>query len=777
LNNKPSLPKNILILNPDGVEATLLKSLCKDIGPVYCAADLEQAISLLTSISVNVLIAASSLAQHDRLRGLFKPYTSVIVTGAFRTELKTTARTWPPDRYVQIALIAEIKSDNASFQRIVQTALSHSLLLKEVNTLRHSLEQNEVELQEAFHQIQDVKDTVEKSIVSELEKRIAIEVKYQGFKREKNKIETILKKLYQANDVTMLLDIVYDIKDLIHAGGITMYVMDESETTGKYLKPLVWDDSILSHTEFTKHIVLLDYQDFAATTALEGREISATDLSDDRRLSSRYLQHLTAPLENILCIPIKRDREVIGVLEVYNKTVNGKLYAGGFTAEDRNILEQIGEHISIAINKLNLIQFDALTGLLRPDPFFDNVLLKLQSQIKRHQEESSFAMVMGDVDWFKHYNDRNGHEAGNDLLRELAEILKSSTREGDILCRYGGEEFLFFLSCSDCDQEAMLFTNRIRKNIENHYFDYQEFQPRKNLTMSFGITTFSRNRFPDLDKLSKYDLISIVNESDIAMAEAKGKRRSGAMPEAIDDEEFPEKNRIIVYQPKVVDDKEFPESIAPSDEIKPEEVKPEEKISEEAIAEAPSPEASAQEAPSEATPEALSETLPESEAPSETIPPEAVEPAVPEATPDQEAEKPPVQIPPPSPLPEAVLRHLRPPEQKDDDRRKNQRHDTTSYLIYKNGTERKVVRTLNMSLGGVKVVSEAKFERGHSFELSLILGETTLECKGDVVYCAPAETSKDFYVSGVKFRDLSFNDWKVLEKYFIDLPDKTKATH
>ena len=708
---RSTLPNNILILTSDSEESSFLKSLTADIGSVYLAPNLEKAIDLVSAISINVVIVDSAHGHYDRLRGLFKPLTSIIIMGSWRTELKTTAATWPVDRYVDIALTAEAKADADSFQRLTQKAMQHSLLLQEVGHLLLSLEENDVELQEAFHQIHQIKATVETAVVSELEKRVEMEAKYQGFRREKQKIEAILKKLYQANDVTMLLDIVYDIKDLVQSSGITMYIMDESDTTGKYLKPLVWDDSILSHTEFTKHIVLLDIQDFAAATAIAGHNILSTDPSDDKRLSSRYLQHLKTSLDNILCVPIKQDQEVIGVLEVYNKAVDGKTRPEGFTAEDENVLEQICEHIAIAINKLNLIQYDALTGLLRPDPFLDRVMQKLRDQTKRHQEDNSFSMVMGDVDWFKNYNDRNGHEAGNKLLRELAEILKSSTREGDILCRYGGEEFLFFLSCQNCDQESMLFTNRIRKNIENHYFDYQEFQPRKNLTMSFGITNFHRDRFGDPDNIDRHDLILLTGEADMALAEAKGKRRSGTMPEEIDEEDFPAKNKITVYLPKVAEDKTFPEDISDLNGAK-------------------------------------------------------------------KAHKPP-QAPPLPPLPQAALDKLKPNGSKKEDKRKFPRHDISSYVLYKNGVDTKVVRALNMSLGGVKIVAQSSFDRGQSFELSLILGDDVLECKGDVVYCVPANTNHGYFVSGVKFRDLSFTDWKSLESYFETLPElqQKKAAH
>ena len=101
---------------------------------------------------------------------------------------------------------------------------------------------------------------------------------------------------------------------------------------------------------------------------------------------------------------------------------------------------------------------------------------------------------MGDVDWFKNYNDRNGHEAGNRLLRDLAAVLRTSIRDEDLLCRYGGEEFLFFLSGVKNIEEATLLTERIRKSVEDHVFEYEEFQPRHDLTMSFGVTMLPLER-------------------------------------------------------------------------------------------------------------------------------------------------------------------------------------------------------------------------------------------------------------------------------------------
>jgi diguanylate cyclase (GGDEF)-like protein len=211
---------------------------------------------------------------------------------------------------------------------------------------------------------------------------------------------------------------------------------------------------------------------------------------------------------------------------------------------------------------LKLIRFDALTGLLRPEPFFEKCIVKLRSERKREQESDYFALVMGDVDWFKNYNDQNGHEAGNRLLRDLAYLLLSSMREKDLICRYGGEEFLFFLSGIKTYQEAVKFTERVRKKIEEHYFEHQENQPRHNLTMSFGITFFSKNRFKSTGSINKKELIKITNEADMALSDAKG-LKSLSPNGKIQPDAIPEKNKICVFHRSILEESEKSDIIQP----------------------------------------------------------------------------------------------------------------------------------------------------------------------------------------------------------------------
>ena len=559
----------ILILNKDTKERELLFRICSRIGSVHSASDIKTPNPQIESTRYNVLVVDQSLSEYTSLKIFLEKTTSIIILGKKIKKIEEIIREWPHDYCVAPYTSPLQEENNDAFLRILKTAADYSKLKEEVKTLRQYIAQNEGELKNASSKINEIKSFIQSSVVKELEKRIAIESKYLGFKREKQKIEAILKNLYTANDVTNLLDIVHDIKEIVQAEGISLYILDQNEMLGKFLNPLVWDDTILSHPDSPRYTIPLDSQDFAANVAQQGEEINIPDFSQDKRMSHRYMNQLKSPLKSILSAPIKHDKETIGVLEVYNKIQKKDVKMMGFSAEDQHVMRRLSEHISIAITKLNLIQYDALTGLLRPEPFFDKILQKMKLKRKRHQEGFSYALVMGDVDWFKNYNDRNGHEAGNKLLKELAKVLKSSIREEDLLCRYGGEEFMFFLTTIKSQEEAFGFTERIRKNIESHHFEHQDSQPRKNLTMSFGIAHFAKESLESLESLTKKDLIKTANEADMALAVAKGKKITDSMSRE-EKEAASNKNRTCVYSEKLPEKPKIPPpTVSPSQKTHP----------------------------------------------------------------------------------------------------------------------------------------------------------------------------------------------------------------
>ena len=94
--------------------------------------------------------------------------------------------------------------------------------------------------------------------------------------------------------------------------------------------------------------------------------------------------------------------------------------------------------------------------------------------------------VMADVDHFKTYNDTHGHGAGDAALQLVAQLISHAVREGDLVYRYGGEEFSILLPGTDLS-EATAVAERVRAAIEVAAFEGQEQQPDGNVTISIGL--------------------------------------------------------------------------------------------------------------------------------------------------------------------------------------------------------------------------------------------------------------------------------------------------
>jgi diguanylate cyclase (GGDEF)-like protein len=114
----------------------------------------------------------------------------------------------------------------------------------------------------------------------------------------------------------------------------------------------------------------------------------------------------------------------------------------------------------------------------------------LDQEIKRAERfKHPLSIVMMDIDFFKVYNDNNGHVAGDVLLQKISKIIASKIRDVDTLGRYGGEEFLLVLPETPHDSAAAV-CERIRKGIESAHFKGEENQPKKQVTVSLGLVTF-----------------------------------------------------------------------------------------------------------------------------------------------------------------------------------------------------------------------------------------------------------------------------------------------
>ncbi len=162
----------------------------------------------------------------------------------------------------------------------------------------------------------------------------------------------------------------------------------------------------------------------------------------------------------------------------------------------------------------NLACRDGLTGIFNHRYFQDSLEAEL-NRAGRHA--GNFSLVFLDVDHFKQYNDKNGHQQGDKVLRKLAQILAKSIRKPDILARYGGEEFVIILPETP-KASARIYGEKVRRGVEKYPFPGKETQPGGNLTISIGISTFPE------DGRDRYSLIEYADQA-LYQAKKGGRNR------------------------------------------------------------------------------------------------------------------------------------------------------------------------------------------------------------------------------------------------------------
>lgn len=147
----------------------------------------------------------------------------------------------------------------------------------------------------------------------------------------------------------------------------------------------------------------------------------------------------------------------------------------------------------VLIKKLYwMAHVDMLTGLCNRRYFYERI-----SELK---DSTPVSLVLIDVDNFKSINDTYGHNVGDRVLQQFAEILRSNTRNSDIVARWGGEEFAVILPQTDVEK-AYKIADRIRMIVEDHVFSYGTVTCK--FTVSMGIASTKDAAGVDVEQLIK----------------------------------------------------------------------------------------------------------------------------------------------------------------------------------------------------------------------------------------------------------------------------------
>jgi len=198
---------------------------------------------------------------------------------------------------------------------------------------------------------------------------------------------------------------------------------------------------------------------------------------------------------NFLCVPLIAHGETLGVLYVEDEVslLAPSPQAVQFeqaTLKRRTIA--VAERVALALANLKLRELlrnqsirDALTGLYNRRYLEESLKRELH---RANRANRNVSLVMLDLDHFKHFNDTFGHQVGDILLKEVAGVIKSRMRAGDLACRYGGEEFSLIIAEVNAEG-AHKCAESIRETIK-HLSLHHRGQTLGTITVSAGIATF-----------------------------------------------------------------------------------------------------------------------------------------------------------------------------------------------------------------------------------------------------------------------------------------------
>lgn len=247
---------------------------------------------------------------------------------------------------------------------------------------------------------------------------------------------------------------------------------------------------------------------------------------------------------SLICVPVTAEGRVIGVLNVSHGQLDffnehherllevfanflGQLIANWrythqmeteITRRTRELRTALTEAEELKRRYQQLSVVDELTGIHNRRFFFPEAQAALANAV-RHRRE--FSLMMVDLDRFKRINDSYGHSMGDKVLQVTAALLKGQTREGDVIARFGGEEFVLALPDTDMDGAAKL-AERILHSLR--CLEFSTDQGTLKVTTSIGLSCLNGQEAPDQSDL----LETLLRQADQALyfSKSHGRDRS-----------------------------------------------------------------------------------------------------------------------------------------------------------------------------------------------------------------------------------------------------------
>lgn len=236
--------------------------------------------------------------------------------------------------------------------------------------------------------------------------------------------------------------------------------------------------------------------------------------------------HTAPDVIGCVCVPLVLMGEITGIMHVE--------WAKAVEQEDEKLVTRLTGDAALALTNLRLRKQlkdlsirDPLTELFNRrylEEFFE------QELIRSRRKACHLSVIMLDIDHFKKFNDTFGHEAGDAVLYELGRFFKKEMRGSDVICRYGGEEFIILLPETAIDT-AQRRAEQLRNNVRSQEVKFLD-QILPQIKLSLGVASF-----PDHGD----SMAELVRSADMALYKAKeeGRDRVCVAPESVRSIELP----------------------------------------------------------------------------------------------------------------------------------------------------------------------------------------------------------------------------------------------
>ncbi|RJQ47315.1 MAG: diguanylate cyclase [Nitrospiraceae bacterium] len=284
--------------------------------------------------------------------------------------------------------------------------------------------------------------------------------KMEQYNREVTQLNRLAEKLNTCNSLNGVYQVIAEsLSELFQQASGILYMCSTDSDNDSGFKPVItWGWHVYPDSEHLLH----------KCRSLVEEKVVIVDLADE---SVSSCEHIRADLPWIsICMPLLVRNEKLGMINlIYDGELKPREKEHMFQNWQR-LATNAADYLAMSLANMKLrekLQYlsvrDGLTGLFNRR-YMEETLEREVVQAERSKRP--VGVIMADVDFFKQLNDTYGHKAGDIVLIELAKLLVNITRKGDVVCRYGGEEFLIILPGASVEQ-IIQRAEIIRDKVEN----------------------------------------------------------------------------------------------------------------------------------------------------------------------------------------------------------------------------------------------------------------------------------------------------------------------